>query len=102
MKGIILITLLIYSSLTFASAEEDKKVGTCAMYLYIADLGKFASYRYTADDALALADKQSRAVQYGKIYANEFKDYQIKKKNTSPLIQQGISSCYDIGLKLTK
>jgi len=92
--------LIIFSSNAFANQDEDKNCGTCAMYLYLAKAGNFGNYKVNALDALNLSSNQNRAIQYGKMYADKIADYQSRKKDVSPLITQGVKSCYDIGLSL--
>lgn len=101
-KIIIALSLLTFSISTFANIEEDKNAGTCAMYLFIASKLKLTGSQYGPRDALALADKQERAAQYSKIYADRIKENSIKKISIEPLIREGVASCYDIGLKLSR
>lgn len=100
MKYLIMILIFTIPSISFADSEQDKKSGTCAMYLALAQKGNFGNYRYGPADALAMADKESRALQFSQIFADKVKEYQSRKESTSPLISQAIAACYDIGLRL--
>lgn len=101
MKKIIIAAILIHSTSVFAEAEQDKKSGTCAMYLVLAAKSKIGNYKYGPADALAMADKESRAVQHSKMYADKIRDAQARRVPIKYLINEGVSDCYDIGLKLS-
>lgn len=101
MKKYLSIALLAVSMNVNADAEQDKKAGTCAMYLALAAKSKVGNYKYGPADALAMADKESRALQHSQMFADKIRDYQARKQSTSPLIHQGVSDCYAIGLKLS-
>lgn len=102
MKKIIILVLFSIPLYSFANIEEDKNAGTCAMYLVLAQKSNIPHGNYSPNEALAMADKQSRAIQYSKMYADRIRDYQSRKQNTSPLINEGVKSCYDLGFKLSR
>lgn len=94
--------LSIASISCYANIEEDKNAGTCAMYLMLAQKSNIPHGSYTPQEALSLAERQGRAAQYAKMYADNVKEYQRLKKDTYPLITEGVKSCYDIGFKLSR
>jgi hypothetical protein len=101
MKLIVALLLTIFTAPSFASIEEDKKAGTCAMYLVLANKSGIPHGNATPQAAIAMADKESRALEYSKMYANKFREYQARKQSVTPLINEGVGSCYAIGLKLS-
>lgn len=100
---IILLALITIPMLSHADgAEQDKKSGTCAMYLALAKKSNIGNYNVTPEEAFALADKESRAAQFSKMYVDKIKDYQARKISTAPLLSEGVKSCYDLGFKLSR
>lgn len=102
MLKIKLILVLVLSSplITSADADQDKKAGTCAMFLYFSEVGHFGNYKATSNEALNLSDRPIRAAQYGKLYADKIKAAQARKESTKALLESGMYNCYDIGLRL--
>lgn len=101
MKKIILILLLaLFSTSVIADMENDKNVGVCAAYLYVAAIAGWNTYGKTADNALNMADNSARAGQFGANWMDEIKRLQARKQSTAPLMLDAKFTCRKIGIKL--
>lgn len=86
-KQALLVAALIAPQINYAANSTDQNAGTCAMYLLI--MGKSRGYQVTADQAIALADKESRAVAYGKMFLNRMQENRGNSTMMNALVVRG-------------